>query len=159
VNEDELTQNIKAMQLIGTSGPFIRFSVKGDDNKKHGLGEVVVATKNKVRVVLNVQAAPWIPVEEIRIYSNGSLVKTISIPPGKVLGKVKRFNDTVKLAGISGDAFLTVEAGVRLDANGDPLNPVLVEQVQLIEPEIVPLGFTNPIFVDRNGDGYTPPGL
>lgn len=159
VNEDELTQNIKAMQLIGTSGPFIRFSVKGDDNQKHGLGEVVVATKNKVRVVLKVEAAPWIPVEEIRIYSNGSLVKTISIPPGKVLGKVKRFQDTVKLAGISGDAFLTVEAGVRLDANGDPLNPVLVEQVQLIEPEIVPLGFTNPIFVDRNGDGYTPPGI
>ena len=46
-----------------------------------------------------------------------------------------------------------------MDANGDPLNPALVEQVQQIEPEIVPLGFTNPIFVDRNGDGYIPPGL
>ena len=64
-----------------------------------------------------------------------------------------------ELKGISSDAFITVEAGVALDANGDPLNPLLVEAVQQIEPEIVPLGFTNPIFVDRNGDGYTPPGL
>jgi hypothetical protein len=31
--------------------------------------------------------------------------------------------------------------------------------VQTIEPGVVPLGFTNPVFVDRDGDGYTPPGL
>ena len=70
-----------------------------------------------------------------------------------------RCNGTGKLAGISSDAFLTVEAGVALDPNGDPLNPGLIEMVQLVEPEVVPLGFTNPIFVDRNGDGYIPPGL
>jgi hypothetical protein len=159
VNEDELTQNIKALQLIGTSGPFLRVSVRGDDNQDHGLGEVVVATQNKVKVNVSVQATPWIPVEEIRFYANGSLVETVSIPTAKVLGFVNRLDQQVNLEGISGDAFITVEAGVRLDANGNPLSPLLVEAVQQIEPEIVPLGFTNPIFVDRNGDGYTPPGL
>jgi hypothetical protein len=160
VNENELTQNIKALKLIGTSGPFIRVSVRGDDKQDYGLGEVVVATKNKVKLDVRVDAAPWIPVEEVRVYSNGTLIDTIAIPGGQVVGgSVRRFKRQLNLADIDADAFITVEAGLALDPDGNPLNPVLVDLVQQIEPEIVPLGFTNPIFVDRNGDGYTPPGL
>ena len=29
----------------------------------------------------------------------------------------------------------------------------------VVLPEVVPFAITNPIFVDVNGDGYTPPGL
>jgi hypothetical protein len=159
IDEDELTQNVKAMQVVGTTGPFVRVSVGGDDGRQYGLGEVVVATQPKVRLKLHVEAAPWIPVEEVRIYRNGELIKTIPMPIFKILGSVVRLHKTVRLQNIDRDSFLTVEAGMRIDANGTPQSPFLVQLVQQIEPGIVPLAFTNPIFVDRDGNGYEPPGL
>ena len=48
---------------------------------------------------------------------------------------------------------------VRIDGDGKPLTPGLLGTVQTIEPGVVPLAFSNPVFVDRDGDGYQPPGL
>ena len=96
--------------------------------------------------------------QHARIYRNGDLYQTLNVPPQAVLGRVLRLVKAVWLD-LTGDSFFTVEAGVALDANGAPLSPGLVADVQEIEPEIVPLAFTNPIFVDQGADGYTPPGL
>jgi hypothetical protein len=108
---------------------------------------------------IRVEAAPWIPVEEVRIYRNCELFETIAVKSSAVLGKVLRFNKSLPRTGIDDDAYFFVEAGVRLDGSGNPESPGLLTTLQTIEPGIVPLGFTNPIFVDRQGDGYTPPGL
>jgi hypothetical protein len=159
VNEDELTQNVKEMNLVGTSGPFIRFSVQDDANVDRQMGETAVATGDKVVVKVRVEAAPWIPVEEVRIYRNCELIDTRAVQSSKVLGKVLRFNRAIPLEGIDDDSFITVEASVKLDGSGHPLTPVLLGTVQTIEPGVVPLGFTNPVFVDRDGGGYVPPGL
>jgi hypothetical protein len=160
INEDELTSNIRDMQLMATSGPFIRFSVEDDAVNDIGMGGTAVATGSKVTVKVRVEAAPWIPVEEIRIYANCQLVETRSVQSKKILGKsVNRFNRAIPLSNISIDSFIHVEAGVRLDADNNPVSPGLLTTVQTIEPGVVPFGFTNPIFVDRQGDGYTPPGL
>jgi hypothetical protein len=159
IDEDELTDAVKAMQLTGTSGPFIRFSIKDDFDVDSGLGETVVVTGEKVVLKIRVEAAPWIPVEEVRIYRNCELFETIAVKSSAVLGKVLRFNKSLPRTGIDDDAYFFVEAGVRLDGSGNPESPGLLTTLQTIEPGIVPLGFTNPIFVDRQGDGYTPPGL
>jgi hypothetical protein len=159
IDEDELTANVKAMNLSGTSGPFIRFSVEDDGGADREMGETAVSTGNKVVVKIRVEAAPWIPVEEVRIYRNCELIETRAIQSSKVLGKVIRFNRAIPLEGIDADSFITVEASVRIDGAGDPITPGLLGTVQTIEPGVVPLGFTNPVFVDRDGDGYTPPGL
>jgi hypothetical protein len=159
VDEDELTENVKAMNLSGTSGPFLRFSVEDDGEVDRQMGETAVATGDKVVVKIRVEAAPWIPVEEVRIYQNCELIETRAIQSSKVLGKVNRFNRAITLEGIDADSFLTVEASVRIDSDGKPLTPGLLGTVQTIEPGVVPLGFTNPVFVDRDGDGYQPPGL
>lgn len=76
-----------------------------------------------------------------------------------MLGTRLRFARVVPIWGVTSDSFLTVEAGVSVDANGDPISIALVDDVQAIEPELEPLGWTNPIFVDRGADGYTAPGL
>jgi hypothetical protein len=159
IDEDELTANVKAMNLSGTSGPFIRFSVEDDGGADREMGETAVSTGDKVVVKIRVEAAPWIPVEEVRIYRNCDLIDTRAIQSSKVLGKVNRFNRAIPLRGIDADSFITVEASVRIDGHGDPITPGLLGTVQTIEPGVVPLGFTNPVFVDRDGDGYTPPGL
>jgi hypothetical protein len=159
IDEDELTQSVLNMQLMGTSGPFVRFSVEDDGGADVGLGGTAVSTGNKVVLKVRVEAAPWIPVEVINIYRNCELVESRSVQSSKVLGKVLRFNRAIPISDIDGDSFFHVEAGVRLDGNGDPISPSLLGTVQTLEPGVVPFGFTNPIFVDRNSDGYVPPGL
>jgi hypothetical protein len=159
VDEDELTNNLKAMQLVGTTGPFVRFSVEDDAGHDVGLGGTAVATGERVTVKVRVEAAPWIPVEEVRIYRNCELVDTRSVQASKVLGKVLRFNQSIPLEGVAADSFFHVEAGIRLDAFGDPLSPGLLTTVQTVVPGVEPISFTNPIFVDRDANGYTPPGL
>jgi len=159
VDEDELTANLKAMQLVGTTGPFVRFAIADDADQDVGLGGTAVATGDVVVVKVRVEAAPWIPVEEVRVYRNCELVATHAVQASKVLGKVLRFNQALPLAGIDADSFLHVEAGIRLDAFGDPLAPHLLGTVQTVVPGVEPFAFTNPIFVDRDANGYTPPGL
>jgi hypothetical protein len=159
INEDELTANVKDMNLVGTSGPFIRFSVEDDNRVDKQMGDIAVSTGKKVVVKIRVEAAPWIPVEEVRIYRNCELIETHAIKSSKVLGKVLRFNRAVPITGIDDDSFITVEASVKIDDDGDPVTPSLLQTVQTIEPGVVPLGFTNPVFVDRDGNGYVPPGL
>jgi hypothetical protein len=159
VNPSELTTNVKAMKLVGTTGPFVRFSIKNDANAEVGLGGTAVATAPKVTVKIRVEAAPWIPVEEVRIYRNCELVSTIAVQASKVLGKVLRFNQSILLSGIGADSFLHVEAGIRLDGSGNPLSPLLLETVETVVPGVEPFAFTNPIFVDRDGSGYTAPGI
>ncbi len=159
LSPSELTTHVKAMKLVGTTGPFVRFSVVDDADAEVGLGETAVATRQKVEAKIRVEAAPWIPVEEVRIYRNCELVATRAIQPSKVLGKVLRFNQSILLSGIGADSFLHVEAGIQLDGAGDPLSPLLLETVQTVVPGVEPFAFTNPIFVDRDGSGYTAPGI
>ena len=159
IDENELTQSVLNMELVGTSGPFIRLSVEDDDGFNVGLGKTAVATGNKVVLKVRVEAAPWIPVEVVNIYRNCELIESRSVPSSKVLGKVLRFNKAIPLAGVDADSYFHVEAGIRLDFDGNPVSPGLLGTVQTLEPGVEPFGFTNPIFVDRDGDGYVPPGL
>jgi len=159
VSPSELTGNVKSMQLVGTTGPFVRFSVVDSASNNVGLGGTAVATGQKVEVKIRVEAAPWIPVEEIRIYRNCELISTQAVQSSKVLGKVLRFNRAIPLESIGADSFLHVEAGIRLDGSGDPLSPLLLQTVQTVVPGVEPFAFTNPIFVDRDGSGYTAPGI
>jgi hypothetical protein len=159
IDEDELTDSVKGMEVVGTTGPFVRFSVEDDGLNEVGLGGTAVATGSKVTLKIRVEAAPWIPVEEVRIYRNCALIETRAVQSSKVLGKVLRFNRALPIEGIDADSYLHVEAGIRLDVDGDPVSPALLGTVQTIVPGVEPFAFTNPIFVDRDGNGYLPPGL
>ena len=70
-----------------------------------------------------------------------------------------RFNQALPISGIDADSYFHVEAGIRIDASGNPVSPLLLQTVQTVEPGVEPIAFTNPIFVDRDGGGYEPPGL
>ena len=52
------------------------------------------------------------------------------------------------------DSWIVVEAGDALDGELTP-DPFASQ----IVPGLVPFGFTNPIFVDLEGDGFDPPGV
>jgi hypothetical protein len=172
IDEDELAGSLRAMRAFGTTGPILQFQILGDAERAEragrenrdlffdGIGKTVVATGPTVTLKIRIDAAPWIPVEEIRIFRNGQLIRTLPIPTGHVLeGPVLRFDRRVELTGIDADSYFTIEAGVKIDATGNPVSPQLLATVWSVEPSVVPLAFSNPIFVDRDGNGYTPPGL
>lgn len=160
IDEDQLTEAIKAMKVMGSNGPFIRFQMFDFGTFRwRGLGETARGVGPFALASISVEAAPWIPVEEVRIFKNGELIQTIPIAPHRILGTRSRFRGLVPIFNVSEDSFITVEAGVSVDADGVPLSTSLVADVQAIEPDLEPLGWTNPIFVDRTGDGYVAPGI
>lgn len=55
--------------VLMTNGPFLRVSI-GED----GLGSIVDASSGQVNVDVNVEVAPWIDVNRVRVYMNGALV-------------------------------------------------------------------------------------
>ncbi len=190
VTDDMVTKSVLAGNVLGTSGPFIRFSIDGK-----GMGSLISKKTGKVTASITVTAPAWVPVDEVRIYANGKLVKSfdattnpkVVAAPGDPTSNqgVERFKATVKLKPLSGkDTYFTVEAGTKLpkaidtdgdgvidrgDTNGDgkidnndsqfvqPPSPIIY---QMIAPGYVPLAFTNPIFIDRNGNGkFDAPGV
>ncbi len=171
IDENEIAQAILANRAFGTTGPIVRFEVLSDadrgkpdresiDRFFDGIGKTVKATRPTVALKIRVDAAPWIPVEEIRIFRNGQLILTLPVATDRVVGgPTSRFHRLIEVPGVDADSYFIVEAGVRIDDQGEPLSPQLLDAVWSVEPSVVPLAFTNPIFVDRDGNGYTPPGL
>ena len=176
MGKQELIDNLRAMRAVGTTGPMIHFGVVGDalsaeslDPYFNTIGNTVTATGEMVKMQIRVEAPPWIPVEEVRIFQNGCLVKSFSLSADVVLDQTLRFLNAVELDGLDGDTYLTVEAGMAHKEDGDSVKPELLETMQFIVPPLVDLksggyvnpviAFTNPVFIDRQGNGYKAPGL
>jgi hypothetical protein len=103
-----------------------------------GLGELHKGSFGTL--VVKVDAAPWVPIAEWRAYVNGELVHRAPIGAG---GEA-----SLRLA-FERDAFVTVE--VEGPAEGLYRDAL---------PDFVPFAFTNPIFVDVDGNGrFDAPGL
>lgn len=142
--EEALVQAIrKRHEAIVTSGPFVRVSVGG-----RGMGQLAAAPRGRVRLDLEVQAAPWVDVRRIEIVVNGERRgKPIAVEPGT--GAV-RYKGTVDLR-IAQDSWLVVIA-----RGENSLEPVVARREP--RPPPLPLALTNPIYLDRDGDGkFTAP--
>jgi hypothetical protein len=90
-----------------------------------------------------------VPIDEVRILVNGQVVHTTGDRSGSLDLAPER------------DGFVTLEAGAPLDADAAAwirAHPGLYTEV--IAPGFVATAFTNPIFVDVDGNGrFDPPGL
>jgi hypothetical protein len=157
--------NIKAGNMMATTAPFIRFSITEAGGGTASFGQTLAPSSSTVNLNIHVEAANWIPVDEVRVYRNGFLVLTFDQtttpavrPPAKrpqsqSKSKVVRFDASVPVT-IAQDSYFVVEAGAKLSPvpTPDPFASTIV-------PGLIPMGFTNPIFVDLAGDGFQPPGL
>ncbi len=118
-----LNRAVKAGRSFGTNGPILEATV---DDTPYSLTPFAPAANAKVKV--KVRSAPWVPVEEIRFVVNGQVVKTVSslaIPadPFATEGDLTRYEGEVALSdlltGVTGDAWLVIEAGRALMLAGD----------------------------------------
>jgi hypothetical protein len=153
-------QQAMAGNMVATAGPYIEFTIdQGGSPVK--MGETLSAT-GSVNLNISVQAAPWVPVDEVRIVKNGCVVQCINTTttpavaanPSDPYGDtgVLRFDATVTQS-VSGDSYFLVEASPNLPAPGT--NPTVDPVVNSVAEGNYPFGFTNPIFVDANSGGYT----
>lgn len=118
---------------FGTTGPLIDVLL-GDTRP----GDPFSGTAGTLRV--DVRAASWVPMSSLRVYVNGRIASETALTAPRTLAVDLRFD---------ADAFVTVE--VIGQASG---------AYQAVLPGFDPIAFSNPIYVDADGDGaWTPPGL
>jgi hypothetical protein len=126
-------QSLRGGRSYGTTGPLL--DVRLDES---GIGGLHRGRSGILHV--GVEAAPWVPVAEWRAYVNGELVHRAPIQSGEIASLPLTFTK---------DSFVTVE--VEGPAEGLYRDAL---------PEFTPFAFTNPIFVDVDGNGrFDAPGL
>ena len=128
-------------KVMVSSGAFARLSANGAT-----LGETAVAgPEGLVRLQLQVQALPQIDVVGIQVFANCDEVAWVpTTDPNGLL----KFDGTI-------DITVPADAHIVVAAHG--LNR-LPRPFPQFEASNVPRLFTNPIYIDADGNGYTAPG-
>ncbi len=132
-DEAALLAALRAGRSFGTTGPLLFARLD-----QTGPGETFTGSEGMLRV--EVRAAPWVPVSELRVFVNAELAAKKSIAAGEIALFPLRF---------ARDAFVFVEA------TGDAQEPYAT-----LLPGYAPLAFTNAIYVDADRDGaWRAPGI
>ncbi len=111
--------------MLGTNGPVLEAWIEdGADLLRPSV--TPIAPSDSATLHVSVRAAPWVPVEELRVVVNGQVVETVTdlVTPADPLGvdDLDRLQTSFPLSTLlsgSGDAWITVEAGTALPANAD----------------------------------------
>jgi hypothetical protein len=163
----QFNNEVLAGNMTSSSGPYITFTANSG-GPDVGMGTVLGPSVSSVNLKVKVQAAPWVPVEEVRIIKNGCVLacyNTTTTPPvsdnpadpyEQVASNVIRFDATIPDT-VTGDSYYIIEASQNFPGSGrPPLDPV----VHTVAQNVMPYAFTNPIFVDFDGDSeFTGIGL
>lgn len=138
LNREEFLGSLKQGRVFGSTGPMIDAQLLDSKANSSGINEVAKGASPTLRV--GVQAAPWVPVDTIKVYLNGELYKTQKIAAGEVVEFALKTES---------DAFVVVEVAGKADRT---YSDVL--------PGFTPFAFTNPLWIDANADGqWQAPGL
>jgi hypothetical protein len=149
-NLDDVLKALKSGAVVASTGPLLDVTLSGK-----GPGELAVAS-GTTNLSISLYASDWTPIDEVRVVVNGVVVQTLDPAAFTLGGDWRQRTATVAVALPSKDSWIVVEVGVPLTTTGvyrpgTPWNRV--------QKGIYPIAVTNPIFVDVDGGGYTPPGL
>lgn len=123
-----LNRAVQEGRSLGTNGPIIEATVEDAAGLTRSYGTTPFAPKADAKVRVTVTSAPWVPVQEVRFVVNGQVVKTVkelALPadPFASTGSFERYRGEVALSellqGVTGDAWLVIEAGRPLLLAGD----------------------------------------
>lgn len=139
--EHELVESVRDGAVFVSYGPIVDLRVNGA-----GLGALVGEEAGEARVEARVRCASWLHAAEARIFANGALLATypLKASPGAPLD-----------ANVFHVDHPSIDTWYLLFVEGEgDLSPVARAS------GLRPVAFTNPIFVDADGDGaFAPPGL
>lgn len=176
---DDLVGLIQGGGLAGALGVFVWIEVcddaVGTNCREPGKTPLTIGT-DSAWVRVRVAAPPWVPVDELRVRLGGEVVATIDLTaenPADSLSTssadVLRYDAVLEVTGVTADSFITAEAGFVLptlaDANSDgAIDAITFPTAPQPFASLVrggqPIGFVNPVFLDRNDNAqYDPPGM
>lgn len=133
---------IRAGESFVTTGPFLEVSIFGG-----GPGTTVSARDGKVVLAVRVQAPTWMDVNLLEVFVGGpelAYKRTIPTPSGNKRKRVVRLDVADIKLPVERDTFVVVRVSgtTPIDAFFGRAN-------------IMPRAFSNPIFIDADGDGET----
>lgn len=137
ITNEEMSQSIKNQEVTVARGLFVNMTTKN--------GVEIGATVNldgkdqDLTLNLEVQASSWITCHKAELIENGEVIKTFDIPETT---DVTRLSETITLQPKKDSWYVLIAYGDK------PMAPM----VQGIEKPVFPLGFTNPIWVDADGE-------
>ncbi|HOX37406.1 MAG TPA: hypothetical protein PL033_05385 [Candidatus Brocadiia bacterium] len=128
---------IKDRMGIVTNGPMIRISA----NKDGLMGSLINARGGVTKIRVTVEAAPWVSTATLELVINGAVATTAILSDGPEL---KRF-DSIFTIPVDRDSWVVaVVRGKR------GMHPVIQGKG---EAAVIPMAFTNPVWLDADGDG------
>jgi hypothetical protein len=119
-DRERFNEDVRNGHMLGTNGPVLLACVDASDGQCREPSLTSFAPASGAALHLDLRAAPWIPMSEIRIVVNGRVVHTIGAlkHPSDPFGRegISRYQGSVPLdeLGIAGDAWIVVEAGLPL---------------------------------------------
>ena len=127
---------VKLNRAFLTTGPLLELTSSGG-----GIGDVVRAQTDHLDVSVRVLAAPWIRLDTATLYVDGVVVKEWTLPATEAVERLAA-TETID---VPRDAYVVLRAD-----GTESMGPVVGN---VVRGEILPLAVTNPLFVDRDGDG------
>jgi hypothetical protein len=147
---------LRSGAAVASTGPLLDVAISGV-----GPGGLATGGGPNVTLTISLYAPDWLPVDEVRVVVNGAA--PIQVPMASFAASATDFRlrttTFVVPMPVGKDAWVVVEAGVPLSQTGPYQATPAPTPWNKIMRGIYPIAVTNPIFVDVNGGGYTPPGL
>jgi hypothetical protein len=135
IDEKEIAKNIKAQRVTVACGIFPQIMVDG----KNAIGETFSSANKTIQLQLKVQAASWVSCSKAALVKNGLVVQEFDL---------KRNGSAVCL-----DTLIAVQpekdSWYVLIAHGDQ---AMFPMVGKLERPVKPLGFTNAVWIDADGN-------
>jgi len=172
IRADEVAAGVRAKAMTLSRGPFLELFVNGAP-----IGSELVSMGGEVEVLVRVQAASWVDVQEGTLYVNGAPLRRFEVN----LGAERSFEwresltlpkDSWLIAQVKGErSMFPVAPPIDLppmllnEAFGAIAGPLGLGGGELDEvaPPMTgvfkPFAITNPIWVDIDGAGFEAPGL
>lgn len=157
---------------IGTNGPFVRLEATNDAGQTVGLGETVETRDEPVEFELTVEVPTWIEVDTIEMIKNSEDVVT---DPGEYDTEPIEPTETFDVELTDADRDIVAEGDeqhrryrttvdIDVETDEDAYVVFFVRGSGDMYPIVgddtaAPFAFTNPVFLDSDGDGYSEPHL
>lgn len=134
--ESEFVESILGQHITVSGGPFVKTLING----KAEMGDTITDTDGSVELKVVAQAPSWIEFEKIYIYANGEEILTEETP---LADAPVRYEKTFTFSP-------TVDTWYIVKVEGD-------KDMYPVYPGKRPISFTNPIYVDVDGNGKFDP--
>ncbi len=161
---DALVQAIKAQRVTVSGGPFVTVTMNGA--AKMGKAEVVsLGGAATAALGVKVQAPSWIDVATVEVYCNGRPLSLLRTGPGAFEQRPDGEPGSSLQVALDGtdkkDAVVRLDGVVTVKPARDGWYVVVVRGGGSLAPVngMAPIAYTNPVYVDVAGDGWTAPGL